>query len=314
MQAEQDRVTIFETDPVTKAQTQQWVRESITPRLVAANADTERALRVLHYASTWNLNSSGTTEAEKMDELAQKLGVQSSETVQITPSPRSERGRYRLIGSVRFKDGASERTQSASRFRAVQIFTRMGEMGYVTPNRDIDILMDQLCRNYSALEVTGNHPVKLAMRLAYFYTIGTLFIHPFADGNHRAFDRFLEYAFSKAGRKIKLPQDETGNIPYADRFRILTTNTLTNFLSRKDLSLFNVQPPDDFLTSYDVRLNQSLRELISSRLNDPFYRFFYAATAREILKWTGNDHAGEINDIQAKAQKEGNFQVIHRRA
>lgn len=324
------KVRSFEVDDEKKGETLEWVRKSIIPSLVVANYPTERVLKILQYSSTWGLQDiQPIDEEEQYNTIISESGlfsersdkdiknisrkVLSSERsdIQVSLAHGSPRGRYRELGEVRVnKQNASSQRRKVWSKRFIQVFSRDGQAAYAAPEHDIDELMDELCKSYDELESThGNSPVETALRLSFFYTIGNKIIHPFIDGNHRGFDRFLEYGFAKAGIPFKLPQDESFNIPIEEPFRNLSANFMSNFLVSNKLMLFIDNPPKKFYDSYQEKLIRATKDIINAKLDDPFFLYFYALIAGELLKWTPDSHSVELDAIKEKAKKDGNFQV-----
>lgn len=321
----------FGVEPNQKFTTQEWVRQSIIPKLIEREAPAERSLLALHYASTWNLqNNDRLPPSRRYEEVVRELRSGQGEPdrqivgptwriidggdpkVKISLPPERGRGRYRVLGDIEEDVNGKLRKQRIWQFRAIQQFTRDGEFAYIAPQKDIDLLMHKLSQEYDNIEAMSKNPVDTALNLAFLYTIGNKLIHPFTDGNHRAFDRFLEYGFAKANISFKLPQDQSGNIPKEERFRVWTGNFVTNFLRLNNLPLFSHKPPRTTYDAYQEKLTKSLDILIGRKLNNPFSVYLYAAIAGEMLKWTPNDHASEISAIQEKAKRDGGFAVLTR--
>jgi len=321
----------FDVEPNQKFTTQEWVRQSIIPKLIERQAPSERSLSVLHYASTWNLqNNDRLPLSRRYEEVVRESSLARGKsdrqinkmTQQIIDSTHSKvkislpsergRGRYRVLGDVEEDLNGKLRKQRIWEFRAVNMIIRQGTFSYITPQKDVDGLMSKLCQEYDSLEARSEEPADNAINLAYFYTIGNKLIHPFVDGNHRAFDRFLEYGFAKANIPFSIPQDQSGNIPKEERFRVLTANFVTNFLRINNLPLFYYKPPRAAFDAYQEKLTKLLNTLIGQKLNDPFSVYLYAAIAGELLKWTPNDHTREVSAIQEKAKIEGGFAVFNR--
>lgn len=312
----------FDVESSKKLATQEWVRRSIIPKLIARQAGAERSLLVLHYASTWNLqNNDKLPLPDRYQKVIEELRVAEVKSdkeigrrskVKIDLPSERGRGRYRVLADIMEDTNGEIRKQRIWQFRAIQHFTREEEFVYIAPQKDIDLLMPKLSKEYDSMETMSRNPVDTALNLAFFYTIGNKLIHPFIDGNHRAFDRFLEYGFAKANIPFKIPQDQSGNIPKEERFRVWTGNFVTNFLRVNNLPLFSYMPSRTTYDVYQEGLTKSLSTLIEKRLKDPFFNYLYAAIAGELLKWTPKDHAREISAVQEKAKHDGGFAVLTR--
>lgn len=324
------RVDDFDVEVSSKLEVQDWVRESIIPKLIEREIPAERALLALHYAATWGLKSKegGSTLRIRIQEileesefysgerpttlrkLAKLVARGEAEDTRIIMPTKSGRGRYRLFGIVEEGTEDKARRDHVWHYRAIQLFMREGEAAYIAPNRRIDGLMESLCAGYDELEKTGNQPVDVALRQAYIYLIGIHLVHPFIDGNHRAFDRFLEYGFKKAEIPLTLPQDQTGNIPYEAYCRVVAANFTRDFLVSNDLPIFIAQPPKEVEQDYQNKLVHAVDKAVKEKLDNPASRYFYSLFAGELLKYTGRDFSAEISSIQKQAIKEGNMVVV----
>jgi hypothetical protein len=336
MNIEADRanaVKILYVPDTKKMEVQDWVRKSIIPSIIEHNLDVERSLLVLHRCSTYSsqknengsyeekikdilLNSSLSDEKCEKDikQLAKKI-ISNKSPITLSIPPSHFRGRYRELGTINYNNKKNEKVWQ---YRATGIITQtpIGETlsSYIAPRQNIDFYMKNLCINYRALKSKNinNDPVETAMNLAYFYGIGNQIIHPFTDGNHRAFDRFLELEFARINIPIKLPQDQSCNIPISEAFRNRRANLLKNFLRLNNLGIFETKPNHLQESNYQRILDKAIKELINNSVYEyPFYTYSYSLIAEEILKWTGQDFTDRINKIKDTAQQKGGF-VVHR--
>lgn len=326
-----ERVNTFDLEEPRKLAAQEWVRRSIIPNLIERLTPTESALLYLHYAATWKIENKDKSplrlqhqqilelsdfakrmSGNQIERLSRQTARGQSPEIRIILPPAKGRGRYRTLGRIEIQNPNGDTTkETVWHSRAIEMFTREGPRRYAVPQRNVDVLMFKLCQAYDYLEKQGgNNPVSTALRLAFFYTIGNLLIHPFIDGNHRAFDRFLEYGFAKSKIPFKLPQDSKSNIPFQEMFRVFSTNLLLNFLPENDLSLFGTEITRETNYVYQQKLVESIKNSIEGKLSDPFYLYWYAIIAGELLKWTPNDRKSEILALLQGAKRKGNLTVL----
>ncbi len=333
MSREQLVSTTLAVHPDEKAKTLHWVHESIFPSMLQRPQKVEHDLLVLHRAATWGVEpphlspevrveqllkktefAEGKSDRE-MKQLARRVAQGNHGTIRVDLSSPSAKGRYRVLGTITHLEKNQKKTKKIWDFRAIEIITQTvaGDKisTYSTPQDSVDTLMGSLCdsfQSYSQKAYLDRDPVALAVAAAMFYTIGNKFIHPFSDGNHRSFDRILELSFQRIGVPIELPRDTTINIPRESPIRTTTVNCLLNFLRNNSLPL-NMPDTHPQYKHYQKTLTSAIQKLITDGLDDPFYRYFYALTAENILSWTGLNYSQEIRGVQDQAQKEGGFEV-----
>lgn len=325
------KVETFAQDPTQKLNTKQRIRQSIIPQLNKGRIPSEKSLKVLHLEATKGVEGAPPISVEERYlEIAEE--ILRRQNVPVTGAPlfaealrREEvpylrvkvpsglgRGRYRLLGeAIALDNGREVASISFWDFRSIKVTISNGEGMYVAPSLEVAFLMSNLSAKYDLLARKANNPVSLAIALAYYYSMGKQLIHPFEDGNTRAFDLFLEKEFLRIGVELNIPQDESVNIPMEERFRIYVANFCNNFLRVNNLRLFQSIPSRFQADTYQNQLVHALKRDIKVGLDDPFYKYMYLLTAGGLLKWTPNPHEDQIESLKEATIKEGNIVVEH---
>jgi len=332
----------FDLPNDTKLAVQNWVREIIIPQIIERGEGaytSEQELLILHRCATKGvilpspeseltrtedllLDSSLANQYPEKDlkQLAKKiLNPNKSTPVTVSLARHDHRGMYRLEGTITHGNNKKPKIETIWQDRGFKIDNGNISWIYPAPLYNVDVLMKQLCQKYDQQKnlINENKLIDTAMNLAFIHTIGKLIMHPFTDGNHRAFDRFLELEFAKIKTKLDIPQDETSNVPRDSIFRSRQASLILNLLNNNDLSKYlnlNIRHNKKEFTIYQEKLSKAVSELIEKGVNsDPHYRFLYAYIAGDILSWTNFNQFDQIGKIIITAQKEGNFDVIHQR-
>jgi hypothetical protein len=319
---------LFQTD-APKTATQRWVRSQIFPRLAERGYSSEKNLKILHRASTWGIE--GREErllvAEVYDILEknglgylsakEKLAIASGQEHPLVRVvyPPSIRGRYRLRSRIIVSTPGGGVVKNDWASRAIHVKARGQDFAYDAPHLELDELMGRLCQGYDLLAEKIEDPESLAISLGYFYSIGKNLIHPFFDGNHRAFERFLEFEFYKRNLELDMPQDESSNIPLNDPIRTWVAEVMINFLRVNSLDLFSIdsRPSLEMREVYQKRLRASLLRTIEDRLDDPLFMYIYIGIAKEMLKWTRYDKTEFLEKLQSQLAKKSGLTVIHKK-
>jgi len=318
-----------------KREVQNWVRDSIIPSIIKHNLSTERSLLILHRCSTYysrppedipfeetvkdillNSSLSDQKSQKEIGQLSKKI-IDHKSPITLSIPPKHFRGRYRELGTINYNDKKKTK-EKVWQYRGTSILrqTPAGDIlfAYIAPKQNINFYMKTLCENYDQLRTQNidNDPVQTAMNLSYFYGIGNQIIHPFSDGNHRAFDRFLELEFARINVPFVLPQDQSCNIPDSEAFKSRRANLLINFLRLNNMSLFTERPDNRQESNHQRILDKSIKEIINNGVYKyPFYTYSYSLIAEQMLKWTGQDYTDKINTIKDTAQEKGGFTVCH---
>ncbi len=327
-----ERARALGQDVASKLARRDWVQGSIIPELNARDRKSEASLLALHYASTWGVkNREPLSPFDRCWQAADRLGITQGmtpkesrrtatqlsrgehPTLRIALPNSKERGRYRLLATVTDRRRTPVKVVQVWRERDIQVFTPEGECYYSAPQNDVGSLMFQLCRVNDRMRELGNDPAQVALRAAFFYSVGNKCIHPFVDANHRAFDRFLEAEFARAGIELNLPQDSSGNIPPDSRIKVLASNVVTNLLRLSGLPLFRYRQTRQQEMLYQNILSVRLQELISKNTQLPIFLYLWSLMAAELLKHTPTSGwESTINGYFRQAEGAGVI-VQHRR-
>lgn len=259
-------------------------RTIIIPDLVRENYPAERCLRIFHelgaiYSPPLPLESAKTIEGY----IALFSGIQPSpflDVEDLSPERFSRyddytRGGYRIIGVFPPNHELARYAEEANTYflAATPVSTKdyhsQNNPHYYPPVFNIHRLMFMIGVSFDTRFELATSMEEVAQSIADFYFWGLAIIHPYLGGNHRAFDRFLEYAFYKKGFDVKPPIDKTLNIPpetrfnkeiYAERRRLLEQAGLSNCnFPERGLSIYN----PDWLT-YQHNLNEFIIESLNN--------------------------------------------------
>lgn len=218
----------------------QHIRNNLIPALVERGEPAEKALKVLHRA--------GTRYARPADvEIEYRNLVHTAVYAGINPLPRYRedleqlladklgrqkcpggspviKGHYRVLGVFTPNEQLAWYIPAAKQpfTGAIPVTTRDYHYPespiYYPPVINIDKYMTILGDKADKQLHSAQNAEEIAEAVASFYFWGLSIIHPFIGGNHRGFDRFIEYAFAMKEIKISLPLDHTLNIPNNDPF------------------------------------------------------------------------------------------------
>ncbi|MEP7103626.1 MAG: hypothetical protein ABI721_02885 [Candidatus Dojkabacteria bacterium] len=304
----------------TKADIQDYIRMEIVPEIIGRDKDSESTLLLLHRLATAGSNPKGERKITRTMQILQASGLiakpdekiahralsDKHSSIKVKLAPNHGRGHYRLLGTV-YKDG--EEVKKVWLERAIAILRKGSTESsmYVAPSMEVDVLMSALGQAFDQLEQRLQTPEYIALIVAFFYTIGNKFIHPFKDGNHRAFDRFIETFFWKHGIPIELPQDESSNIPLDEIVRVWEINCLLNFLKINGLPLNFIAKTKREEDIYHARLTVGIFNLINSGLSDPNYLFFYLNVAEQFLSWVPDFDLTNIKEAIRVVQEKINI-------
>lgn len=220
------------------------IRGSLTPALVAKNKPAEEVLKILHRAGTWyarpadaeseyrnlvftafyaGIDPISRRKEDLEHQIADKLR---RKTDRYKPAGPAIKGHYRVLGIFPPNEPLAWYIQTAKQPFTGAIPVKIKDYHhpespiYHPPVINIDRLMAILGDNVDKQLTTAQSAEEIAEAVAGFYFWGLAIVHPFIGGNHRGFDRFIEYAFAKKGIRITLPSDNTLNIPNNDPFNI----------------------------------------------------------------------------------------------
>lgn len=265
----------------------QYTRNNLIPSLVGEDLDAERILLILHRIGTWRAKPLR-TEAEGLADsyIALYAGINpvpknrlelESELAKlqvIDPERFSPyavnylKGNYRILGCFSPNQQMAQIAPETSEYftGAIPVSTLDYHQpeGYIyfPPIFNIHKLMAFICNTFDGRFTISRKPEDVAKTIVDFYFWGLMMVHPFLGGNHRAYDRFVEYGFSKKGLRKNVPLDNTLNISpshpfnlalYKERGRLLKNNGFTG----QNFNLSHWKELDKYLR-YQHELNDFL--------------------------------------------------------
>lgn len=137
---------------------------------------------------------------------------------------------------------------------------------YHPPVFNLHRFMGRICNDFDMRFNYAKTDQQIAEAIANFYYWGLVMCHPFTGGNHRAYDRFVEYAFATKGIEVRAPLNETLNIPNNSPFNVALYGERRRFLEETGLAGqdFNMKGWKDMekWLEYQDRLNKELRNHI----------------------------------------------------
>lgn len=283
------------------------VKKHIIPALIGRDYPAEKSLKTLHRAGTW-YSQPGTLEQNFLNEtyialyaglfplprnpyvLIEHLNRIKKDKDRFKPYGYALKGCYRILGGFApntkissIVEETSEEFTGAIPVRSKD-YQKEESLFYYPPVFNIDRTMNLIGTNYDQASTNADSKELIATNVARFYFLGMAMVHPFIGGNHRGFDRFIEYAFAKKGIEVQLPQNNTLNIPnddpvntaiYTERRRLLASVDL----EEQNFNLGTDEGIEGWL-DYQNKLNQRLFNpsgLNNAKIED---------IASTILKWT----------------------------
>lgn len=261
------------------------IRQHTIPSLIGRNYGAERVLKVLHRAGTWYA-SPGNLESDLLNdqytayyagcsvnapryEIEEKL-TSLRKSCNYRSFGYNMKGNYRILGCFPPNPsvGLIAPEANTSFTGAIPVLTKDYQKPespfYYPPIFNIEQLMGRVAGKFDRQfeEICGREEV--AQAVADFYFWGLAMIHPFIGGNHRAFDRFIEYAFAKKGFPVQVPQNETLNIPNYEPFNLAISQErrrLVELANLQDVSFIGTDSTqmDEWL-NYQHELNLNLNE------------------------------------------------------
>jgi hypothetical protein len=141
---------------------------------------------------------------------------------------------------------------------------------YLTPIFGVDKLMKALAKTYDQDIRNTASDGQFAEAVSRFYLIGISIIHPFIDGNARAFELFLEAEFLKRGMNLELPRDSRGKLERTKSpGQEFDQRYDTEFAKRYGIQLFPYRqtifyPPElfsDYYSTLEVKIMDGINDL-----------------------------------------------------
>ncbi len=217
-----------------KRQLIDFARDSIIPSLSAGDYSAEHCLQIFHQVGTLHsppldLESAIVLEGYK----ALFAGVEPGELLEFQQlhSDRfshydSVHGGYRILGCFPPNPRMAPFALEAENYflGAIPVSTKdyhhPTAPDYYPPIFNIHKLMFNIGLSFDTSYQQAMDMSDVSQAVAEFYFWGLVMVHPYLGANHRAFDRFTEYAFSKKGFNVRTPLDATLNIPKGSRFNL----------------------------------------------------------------------------------------------
>lgn len=281
-----------------------YTRAALIPHLVESDFDSERVLRILHRVGTWRA-SLGTAESNmRIDgyiaffggadgvpttllDLETKLAELSTDSSRYSPYGYFIRGNYRILGCFApnplmapYAPETAEHFVAAIPVNTQDYHNRVSPV-YYPPVFNIHKLLNTVTTTFDNRIELVQTPEQLAKLVADFYFWGLVMLHPFLGGNHRAYDRFMEYAFAKKGLHLEAPLNETLNIPNNDPFNRTIFTERHRLLQQANLVAPDLNDPQK--KAKWLTYQHQLGEMIIDAINSDCAKTEQAAKA--ILAW-----------------------------
>lgn len=292
---------------IDKEQVINYIRSTFIPKQAERDDLSEKVLKVLHRVAVWgskpdNVYTVPLTEGfialyanlSPIPRDAIELHSAVSQLISESEHRFSKYGNfvwgnYRILGcfaaNPRFTACAPETETYFT--GAIPISTRDYQHPttplYYPPVFNIHKIMAKITDQFDDRFMVATYPDEIAKNVADFYFWGLVMTHPFWGGNHRGYDRFIEYAFFKKGLKIETPANETLNIPNNDAFNLAVFKERRRLLNEAGINsrTFNLRGWKDLheWLAYQHRLN----EFLYTGLNEDCAQTEEAAQA--MLRW-----------------------------
>lgn len=289
-----------------KSKTLTAIRGSLIPALTEKEYRAEKTLLILHRIGTFHAKR-GSLEQDLLNEdytafyggidftklnriqIQEQLQSLKSDSFRFSRFGPYYKGGYRILGCFSPDPRIAEFAPEAEEYftGAIPIVTGDYQVDYsqpyFTPVFNIHKLMNSISTNFDNRLSISETPEEIAQNTANFYFWGLAMVHPFIGGNHRAFDRFIEYSFAKKGFTLEIPLTQTLNIAndnpfntaiFAERRALLNRWGFTN----QDFSLRTEEGLNEWL-EYQHSLNERLSECIDTSCADT------SNIAKAILNW-----------------------------
>lgn len=219
-----------------------YIRQNLLPSLVKPDYGSEQILFILHRMGTWRAKPAmvetqvvidgysaffaGVNPVPRdrltLDKILAELHVTGSD--RFTPYGNYLRGGYRILGCFTPNPNIAQHVPEAAEYftGAIALSTKDYQSPesptYYPPVFNIHKLQATICDIFDSRFKSSQTADEVAKCIADFYFWGLVMVHPFLGGNHRAYDRFIEYGFLKKGLHMETPLNETLNIPNSDPF------------------------------------------------------------------------------------------------
>lgn len=265
-----------------------YIHQTAIPSLVRRDYPSEQVLRILHRLGVWYskpaiadqdfLNQSYIAfyaDIEPIPLRKEELDREIAAILQpdkFTPYCYYLRGHYRILGCFAPNSKIAPFIPIANEYftGAVPVQTKdylhQESPLYYPPIFNVHKHMAIICDNFDNEFDIANNLREATKALADFYFWGLAIVHPFIGGNHRAYDRFIEYAFAKKGVHLIIPLNDTLNIPNDHPLNIALYQERRIFLEENGLDNqnFNMNGWKDKMRwlQYQQRLDEILTECL----------------------------------------------------
>lgn len=272
-----------------KATVIKGIRDKLIPALIERDYPAEKVLAVLHRAGTIYSKPETLTHEflresyiafyaginpvpPHKEELDALIAILKYDTNRFTTYCYCLKGGYRILGCFAPNPEIGQFASDANEYFTGALPLRNRDYHYDEtpfyhpPVFNLHRLMGRICNDFDYRFGYAKTDQDIAEEVARFYYWGLIMCHPFTGGNHRAFDRFVEYAFATKGIKVRVPLNETLNIPNKSPFNVALYKERRRFLEEAGLAgqEFDMKGWKDMESwlRYQDKLNQALRNHI----------------------------------------------------
>jgi hypothetical protein len=265
-----------------KAKMIQVAREHLIPELAARENDTERYLNLFHTLGTLHcppldfetaLSMEGFISDYSGSEPMPLIEFEETKPGRFTRYDNYVRGGYRILGTFPPNPKMAEYADPAKTYflGGIPVSTKDYHLPdgplYYPPVFNLHKLMFTTATNFDSRYEAATSRKDVSQAIADFYFWGLVMIHPYIGANHRAFDRFLEYAFYRKGFDIKTPLDNTLNIPPQTRFNTAMFEERKRLLEMAGLSNPNIPKGNIIHNPVWLSYQNTLNEFVTDGLN-----------------------------------------------
>ncbi|KKR81368.1 MAG: hypothetical protein UU73_C0003G0070 [Candidatus Daviesbacteria bacterium GW2011_GWA1_41_61] len=275
-----------------KLKVTEHIRNHLIPGFAHRGDHPERVLQILHRAGTWYAIPTDVEHEYRSlrhiafyaglepipshkDLLAAKITQELDGRVdRYVPFYYYPKGNYRVLGLFAPNENIGWYIPEAKSYftGALPVSTRDYHHPespiYIPPVINIDLFMSRISTYFEGEIVQACNLEEIASAIAKFYFWGLAIIHPFLGGNHRGFDRFLEWGFVQKGIPMRVPQNGTLNIPNDDPFNIAIfrerRRLLTEFGLEEEKPIRQGKTEQPKWLKYQRLLNKTIDEILPS--------------------------------------------------
>jgi len=285
-----------------KAAVINYIREITVPELIKRDYSAEQVLLTLHRIGIWYAKpdildrefvyksyiayyAGVDPMPTDMQALELKLLELKKEPQKFTSFCYYLKGNYRILGCFAPNPKLAKYVPETAEYFTGAIPLQSRDYQSQSNENQFYKYMSLVCSNFDNRFAETTTKNEIGETIADFYFWGMVMGHPFIGGNHRAFDRFIEYAFAKKGLEIYCPLNDTFNIPndnplnkiiYGERRRLLSQYGLEN-------QKFNIQSWEDLSDwlTYQYKLN----DLLFNNIGSDRFKFKTEEAGQSLLNW-----------------------------